>query len=89
METIFDHNITKEEISAILGPLDWTREDFENDSQESNYGLIYRLYSYRGDDITAKKYLDLIPNNVHKIFGLCNHDVVTSSAEFVIRLPRV
>ena len=77
METVFDHNITREEIDNILGPLDWKPEDFENDTQESNYGLIYRLYSYRGDTETAKKYLDLIPNTNHKLFSLCNHDVVT------------
>ena len=77
METVFDHNITKDEIINLIGPLDWTPKALERLSQESNYGLIYRLYSYRGDADTAKKYLDLIPNTVHKIFSLCNHDVVS------------
>ena len=75
METVFDHNITREEINAILGPLDWTPENLERLTQESNYELIYRLYSHRRNDKKAKIYLDLIPNTIHKIFSLCNHDV--------------
>ena len=77
METVFDHNITKEEINDILGPLDWTPKALERLSQGSNYSIIYRLYSHRGDSKKAKEYLDLIPNTNHKIFSLCNHDVVS------------
>ena len=61
METVFDHNITREEINAILGPLDWKPENFERVTQESYYELIYRLYSYRRNDKKAKIYLNLIP----------------------------
>ena len=74
METVFDHNITKEEMDAILGPLDWTHEDYVDEPPEFNYELIYRLYSYREDYKTAQKYLDLIPNSIHKLFTICNHD---------------
>ena len=79
METVFDHNITKEEMRNVLGisPELWEPEEFLRSlgaSQRDHYGIIYRLYTYRGDHETAKKYADLIPNDVHKVFGTCNHD---------------
>jgi len=74
METIFDHNITKKELEAVLGFADSTLDEFEDWTQIEHYGLIYRLYRYRHDFTTAKKYADLIPNDVHKVFGTCYHD---------------
>ncbi len=71
---MFDHNITREEIDAIMGPIDWTLEDLIDDSQEFNYTIIHNLYLYRGDYKMAKKYLDMIPNDDHKLFTICNHD---------------
>ena len=76
METIFDHNITQSELEAIAGPLDWTREDFQKFSQESNYANIYRLYIYRQDLGKAKEYLKKIKSRRYKLFSLCNHDLV-------------
>ena len=74
METVFDHNITKEEKEAVLGFADSSIEEFDDWTQIDHYGLIYRLYRYRGDLMNAKKYSDKIPNDVHKVFGTCNHD---------------
>lgn len=76
METVFDHNITKEEREAVLGFADITEEDFTSleFSQRDHYGVIYRLYTFRGDHATAKKYADKIPNDIHKVFGTCYHD---------------
>jgi hypothetical protein len=74
METVFDHNITKEEKEAVLGFADSSIEEFDDWTQIDHYGLIYRLYIYRGDRKTAQRYADLIPDTVAKVFGLCNHD---------------
>lgn len=75
METIFDHQITQAELEALAGPLDWTREDFEKFSQESNYANIYRLYIYRGDFEKAENYLSKVKTKNYKLFSLCNHDL--------------
>ena len=76
METVFDHNITKEEQEAVFGFSGVTEERLNSlgFSQRDHYGVIYRLYTFRGEHKTAKKYADLIPNDVNKIFGTCNHD---------------
>lgn len=74
METVFDHNITIEEKESVLGFADSSIDDFEGFTQTDHYGIIYRLYTYRGDHVTAKKYSDKIPNTISKVFGLCNHD---------------
>ena len=76
METVFDHNITKEEMEAILGSPNYTRERLESviKSQISHYSMIYSLYTFRGDHKKAGKYADMIPDSIHKIFGICNHD---------------
>lgn len=79
METVFDHNITKEEMVAVMGLPTWTREELLSmgGTQEEHYGIIYRLYTYRGDHVTAQKYADMIPNDIHKVFGTCYHDFAT------------
>ena len=74
METIFDHNITKEELDELFGPLDWTKEFFEAHSQEDNYIDLYRLFRFRGDLITAQKYLNKIKDKDYKLFSLCHRD---------------
>ncbi len=76
METVFDHNITEKEKEAVLGSATYTRERLESviTSQESHYGIIYSLYTYRGDNKKAEEYANKIPNSIHKILGLCNHD---------------
>ena len=76
METIFDHNVTKEELKAVCGSADITKELLCSvlHSQRSHYNVIYRLYTYRGDKEKAKEYADKIPNDVRKVFGTCYHD---------------
>lgn len=74
METVFDHNITKEEREAVLGFADSTLDEFDDWTQIDHYGLIYRLYTYRGDHKTAKRYADRLPNTIAKVFGTCYHD---------------
>lgn len=76
METVFDHNITADERIALFGSELATKDFYLSlgGSQRDYYGDIYRLYTYRGDHITAKKYADMIPNDIAKVFGLCNHD---------------
>lgn len=76
METVFDHNITNEEKEAVFGFSSVTKERLDSlgFTQRDHYGVIYSLYTYRGDYITAKKYADKIPNDIAKVFGLCNHD---------------
>lgn len=78
VETIFDHNLTKEEMISVLGSDDWTRDDFSDWSQINHYGLLYRLYTYRGEHAVAKKYADKIPNTERKVFGCCYHDFALS-----------
>ncbi len=74
METIFDHNVTKDELKAVTGFEDFNLDDFKDWSQRDHYGLRYRLYRFRKDLIMAKKYADMIPNDIHKVFGTCYHD---------------
>lgn len=76
METIFDHNVTKEELKDILGFDSWTREELLsiNCTQRDHYGVIYRLYRYRGDKEKAKEYADKIPDDDYKNYETCYHD---------------
>ena len=76
METVFDHNITKEEREAVLGFANVTKERLNSlgFTQRGHYEIIYRLYTFRGDHVTAKRYADKIPNDVQKVFGTCYHD---------------
>ena len=76
METVFDHNITKEERIAIFGS-ELATKDFYLSlgyDERAHNSWLYRLYTYRGDHTMAKKFADRIPNDVAKVFGLCNHD---------------
>lgn len=76
METIFDHNITKEEVDKIIGfPL--TKEEYMSicGSQEECYTDIYYLYLLRNNVSKGKYYLDKIPNSVHKAFSISMFDI--------------
>lgn len=75
METVWEHGITKEEIADILGYDNFTREDFSDFGQIAHYGLIYRLYIYRGNKKKAQIYSDKIPNSFEKVFGICYLDL--------------
>ena len=70
METVFDHNITEKEMLKIFGFNESKNEFLESkQTQRWHYVTIYNLYSIRGNIVMAKKYLDMIPNDVHKIFS--------------------
>lgn len=74
METIFDHNVTKDEIRELLGNPKITKEMFLSFgfSQNRHYVAIYKLYSLRKDKIKAKEYFDKIPNTRTKLFTICH-----------------
>ena len=74
-ETIFDHNVTEEEIIKLFGISGYTEEHFINDSQGENYAHIYCLYLIRKDEGTAMRYFNLIPDSINKWFSLGNHDI--------------
>ena len=46
-ETIFDHNVTEEEIIKLFGISGYTEEHFINDSQGENYAHLYCLFLIR------------------------------------------
>ena len=65
METIFNHNVTTDEIK-IINLLNFEREiedkiNYENSiNDESRYTDLYRLNFLRGDPQTAEKYFHKI-----------------------------
>ena len=72
METIFDHNVTEEEVNALTG-FDLTKEKYleHNDSQIDCYVDIYYLYKIiREDEEKAQEYFDKIPDSPHKYFSI-------------------
>jgi hypothetical protein len=73
METVFDHNPTKEELLTLFG-YDVDRDKYLSlpSDQQSEYGVLYRLFSLRNDSATAEKYLNLI------IDPLFRHSLSTS-----------
>lgn len=74
IETIFDHNVTEEEIELLFGMSGYTEEYLQKKPQERNYAHIYCLYLIRKDEMTAMKYFNLIPDSINKYFSLGNHD---------------
>ncbi|HEX3033990.1 MAG TPA: hypothetical protein VHT73_02520, partial [Thermodesulfobacteriota bacterium] len=57
METVFDHNVTEDELKLLFRtPL--TRAEYENKvNTDVAYGDLYRLYSLRGNTVIAYAYL--------------------------------
>lgn len=74
IETIFDHNVTEEEIEILFGMTGYTEEYLQKKPQDRNYAHIYRLYLIRKEESIAMKYFDLIPDSINKYFSLGNHD---------------
>lgn len=74
METIFDHNVTKQEIKDLFGFYKDKNFIVSFFNQQEHYENIYRLYCIREDMKTANKYARKLPNTIHKVFGLCNRD---------------
>lgn len=78
METVFEHNITKQEMKNLfMGEVE--REWLEEYSQDTNYSWIVELYQIRKDIVNARKYLNMIPPSIHKAFTLCNDDIPHSN----------
>lgn len=61
VETIFDHNVTPDEVAAVLGTR-MSRDEYLNlvTEADSEYALIYRLFLHRNDKATAEKYFGKI-----------------------------
>lgn len=75
MESVFDHNVTKEELEDIFGSSDITWEDLKDwISQVDCYADLYRLYLLRKNREMATKYLSMIPDSEWKVFELMQHD---------------
>lgn len=74
IETIFDHNVTEEEIEILFGMTGYPEEYLQKKPQDRNYAHIYCLYLIRKDEMTAMKYFNLIPDSINKYFSLGNHD---------------
>ncbi|MCD8387013.1 MAG: hypothetical protein LUD17_09015 [Bacteroidales bacterium] len=74
METIFDHNVTKEELRKLFGDPDFEPEICLECNQENNYIHIYRLYLLRGNKQKWVEYLNKIPDSENKLFSIANHD---------------
>lgn len=72
METIFDHDVTEEEVKALTG-FDLTKEEYlsVDDDQIGYYIDIYYLYKIiRKDEEKAHEYFDKIPDSDHKFFSI-------------------
>lgn len=73
METIFDHNVSIEELESLLGYIP-NRDSFvQKGSQDAHYMMIYRLCRMRGLNDEAKMYFDKIFDTDYKFFTLGNH----------------
>ncbi len=77
METVFEHNPTKEELNYLFDDFNITREEYLSygDTQAQAYVFIYYLYRKRKDKENMKKYMDKIPNTFRKWNTICYHDV--------------
>lgn len=64
METIFDHNPTKEELKHLIG--DYSKEEYLEELRFAPKGenllFITLLYEYRHDKENTKKYKELVPD---------------------------
>lgn len=74
METIFDHNPTKEELKKMFGNPNINPDLFLELKQEDNYVGIYKLYLLRGNQEKWVEYLNKIPDCEEKWFSVANHD---------------
>lgn len=70
-ETIFDHNVTDEEIKELCGFLVDKDEFIAEYSQNVHYATIYRLLMMRGEK-DKKVYFDRLQNTLGKWFSLGN-----------------
>lgn len=74
LETIYDHNITKEEMMVMFDMI-VELSTLQKATQRRNYEFIFRLYNeIRKDKTTAMKYANLIPDDNRKVFSLLWND---------------
>lgn len=66
LETIFDHNVTDAEFEELLGEPENLDEYLYALSQDSAYAHLYFLYDLRGDDKTAKEFLNKIQDKNYR-----------------------
>ena len=85
IETIFEHNVTAQELYNLFGCKDMTKERYlgiiqrhaniKEEIQEKAYITLYHLYYWRGDVKKATEYAKKIPNRDWKYFTMLNHDI--------------
>ena len=76
METIFDHNITQEEVEFITGFPDTTKEVYLGYRDKDGFVIdLYYLYRYRKDKKKAETYYNMIPESFDKAFSIGKYDV--------------
>ena len=64
LETVFDHHITKDELSKLLyGDTESSEEYTQFLDQDGAYSDIAQLLRSRGDNDTALKYISMITDN--------------------------
>lgn len=83
VETVFEHNLTKDEIYGLFGFEDMTRERYIQTLKRTRktddailYGInsrLYYLYYWRGDKQKAMEYADKLPDCEHKWFSVLNN----------------
>ena len=83
LETVFEHNLTKDEIYGLFGFEDMTRERYIQTLKRTRktddailYGInsrLYYLYYWRGDKQKAMEYANRLPDCDHKWFTVMNH----------------
>lgn len=83
VETVFEHNITKEEIYGLFGFEDMTREDYietvkraynTDEEMMMNFNTnLYMLYRDRGNKNKAMEFADRLPDCEQKWFSIMNH----------------
>ena len=74
METIFDHNVTEDEVLNIVGIAISKERYIGIVSKEKAIEDIYYLYLERNNHKEANKYLDMLPDDKHKFFQILNVD---------------
>lgn len=86
VETVFEHNLTKEEIIGLFAFEDTDRENYiatlkrcYNTNEQIMNAInarLYTLYYYRGDKKKAMEYADRLPDCDSKWFSLMNHCLI-------------
>lgn len=67
METIFDHNMTKEERHKLIGTMS-EKEFFRGLDKDTSNGFLARLYLFRGNKERMMAYANKLPENMKQDF---------------------